>query len=66
MNKHIAPFEPKLFDRPDETPGTLPSLVAAALLGSVGEIAFVLSTDGIVIDTAVSEASFVKIGRAHV
>lgn len=62
MNKHIAPFEPKLFDRPDETPGALPSPVAAALLGSLGEIAFVLSADGMVIDTAVAEASFVTAG----
>ncbi len=56
MNKHHAPFRPRPFQLPDRIPGALSATVAASLLGSVGDIAFVLAADGTVLDIAIAEA----------
>ncbi len=60
MNKHHAPFRPRPFQLPDQIPGALSAPVAAALLGSVGDIAFVLDANGVVIDVAIAEAELVN------
>lgn len=64
MNKHHAPFRPQPFRLPDQVPGALSAPVAAALLGSVGDIAFVLDAAGTVLDVAIAEAELTTTGLA--
>ncbi len=60
MNKHVIPFEPKPFQRPDVLPPKLSPRTVASLLGSVGDVAFVLDGGGVVLDIAVSDAGLAK------
>ncbi len=62
MNKHHAPFRPRPFLHPDQVPGALSATVAASLLGAVGDVAFVLDADGVVLDIAVAEAELANSG----
>lgn len=64
MNKYHAPLRPRPFSVPDQIPGTLSSTVTAALLGSIGDIALVLDSDGIVLDVAIAEPELVASGFA--
>ncbi|MBY0518991.1 MAG: transcriptional regulator PpsR [Sphingomonas sp.] len=66
MNKHHAPFRPQPFRLPDQIPGALSAPVAAALLGSVGDIAFVLDANGIVLDVAIAEPELSTAGLGDV
>lgn len=60
MNKHVIPFEPRPFQRPDILPPKLSPRTIASLLGSAGDVAFVLDGAGVVLDVAVSDASLAK------
>ena len=53
MNKHIAPSRKTAF----ATPGALPASLSAfgSLLAAVGDLSFILSTDGVILDVAVSQ-----------
>lgn len=62
MNKHPAPFVPRPFTSPETLPGSLTATVAAALLGTVGDVALVLDAGGIVLDVAIAEAELVARG----
>ncbi|MBY0304696.1 MAG: transcriptional regulator PpsR [Sphingomonas sp.] len=64
MNKHLAPPRPRPFSLPDQIPGALPANVAAALLGSVGDVSFVIDSAGIVLDVAIAETDLLKAGLA--
>ena len=64
MNKHHAPLKPRPFRAPEQIPGGLSASVAASLLGSVGDIAFVLDHEGMVLDVAISEAELLDGGFA--
>ena len=66
MNKHLAPFRQQPFRLPEQAPGALSASVAAALLGSVGDIAFVLDANGIVIDVAIAEPELMSAGLGDV
>ena len=62
MNMLIAPSAETAFSKPDTMPGALSASVAASLLAAVGDVAFILSADGIVIDVAVSQAELANLG----
>ncbi|HVF94013.1 MAG TPA: transcriptional regulator PpsR [Sphingomonas sp.] len=50
----IVPSQDSEFARPDAMPGSLSASAAAALLAAVGDVAFILTRDGRVLDVAVS------------
>lgn len=60
MNKHVAPFNARPFSVPEQSPGALSAAVAANLLGSVGDVAFIIGADGVVIDVAIAEADLIN------
>ncbi len=62
MNKHIALVRKTAFEHPDAMPGPLSAGVAAALLAAVGDVAFILSTDGHILDIAVSHGDLANHG----
>ncbi|OYY89539.1 MAG: transcriptional regulator PpsR [Sphingomonas sp. 28-66-16] len=62
MNKHHAPFRSRPFSAPDHLPGALPASVTATLLGSVGDVAFVLDADGVILDLAIAEEELAASG----
>ena len=62
MNMLIASSAETAFSKPDTMPGALSASVAASLLAAVGDVAFILSADGIVIDVAVSQAELANLG----
>jgi transcriptional regulator PpsR len=64
VNKHVTPFEPRPFERPNALPAKLAPRMVASLLGSVGDMAFVLDAAGVVLDVAISEASLATLGFA--
>ena len=64
MNKPIALTRQATFAQPDAMPGPLAADVAATLLASVGDIAFILSADGVILDVAVSHGDLAHHGFA--
>lgn len=62
MNKHIAPSRKTAFENPDAMPGSLSAGVAAMLLAAVGDVTFVLSSDGRILDVAVSHGELANHG----
>lgn len=64
MNTHHALTFPLGFAVPDDLPGPLSASVAATLLASVGDVAFVLDRDGRVLDAAISDAELAHSGFA--
>lgn len=64
MNQHVAPPPSTAFTAPDALPGQLPAGVAASLLAAVGDVTFILSGDGIVLDVAVSQGDLANHGFA--
>jgi transcriptional regulator PpsR len=64
MNKHHAPIQPRGFAAPDDLPGALPASMAATLLASVGDVAFILDADGRILDAAISSADLAHNGFA--
>ena len=64
MNKHTSLSRNLVFSRPDVMPGQLSAGVAAALLAAVGDVAFILSADGTILDVAVSQGDLANHGFA--
>jgi transcriptional regulator PpsR len=64
MNKPITLSRKAAFARPDALPGQLSAGVAAALLAAVGDVAFILSAQGAILDVAVSHGDLVGHGFA--
>ena len=64
MNKPVAPSRKTTFEHPDTMPGGLSASVAAALLAAVGDVAFILSADGVILDVAVSQGDLANHGFA--
>lgn len=64
MNKSVAPSRKTAFAKPDVMPGALSADVAAALLSAVGDVAFILSDDGVILDIAVSQGELANHGFA--
>ncbi|WP_066648662.1 MULTISPECIES: transcriptional regulator PpsR [Sphingomonas] len=64
MNKHVTPFEPRLFQRPDALPKAISPGMVASMLGSAGDLAFVLDAAGVVLDVAISESGLATHGFA--
>ena len=62
MNKHVTPFEPRLFQRPDALPKAISPAMVASMLGSAGDLAFVLDAAGVVLDVAISESGLAAHG----
>ncbi len=62
MNKHVTTARNTAFSNPDVMPGPLSAHVASSLLASVGDVAFVLSADGIILDVAVSQGDLANHG----
>ncbi len=64
MNKHTALSRKTAFAKPDAMPGSLSAGVAAALLAAVGDVAFILSAEGVILDIAVSHGELANHGFA--
>ncbi len=64
MNKYHPPLKPRAFSAPEQIPGALTPAVTALLLGSVGDIAFVLDANGTVLDIAIAEVELTASGLA--
>lgn len=64
MNKPIASSAKTAFTKPDTLPGPLSAGVAASLLAAVGDVAFILSADGTILDVAVSQGDLSNHGFA--
>eukprot|EP01037_Dinobryon_pediforme_P014364 gene14364-14488_t len=64
MSQHIAPSRNTVFTTPGALPGHLPAGVAATLLAAVGDVTFILSEDGTIIDVAVSQGDLANHGFA--
>lgn len=64
MNKPIIPSRKTAFSAPDTMPGSLSAEVAASLLASVGDVTFILSADGKILDVAVSQGDLANHGFA--
>jgi transcriptional regulator PpsR len=62
MNKHTALSTKAVFSTPDALPGQLSADVAAALLAAVGDVALILSADGVILDVAVSQGDLANHG----
>jgi transcriptional regulator PpsR len=64
MNKHIALSRKTAFSDPDAMPGRLSAGVAAALLAAVGDVALILSGEGLILDVAVPQGELANHGFA--
>lgn len=64
MNKHTALSRTAAFASPDAMPTSLSAETAAALLAAVGDVSFVLSADGLILDVAVSSGDLANHGFA--
>ena len=64
MNKPIASSRKTAFKAPDVMPGPLSAGVAAALLAAVGDVTFVLSANGTILDVAVPQGDLANHGFA--
>ncbi|TFU03098.1 transcriptional regulator PpsR [Polymorphobacter arshaanensis] len=62
MNKLSAPSRNTAFKVPGAMPGTLSADVAADLLAAVGDVTFILSADGTILDAAVSQGDLANHG----
>jgi transcriptional regulator PpsR len=65
MNKPIARSRNTAFAAPDTMPGPLSAGVAASLLAAVGDVTFILSADGTILDVAVSQGDLANHGFAE-
>ena len=64
MNKYMVTNRKTAFATPDALPGTLSAASAAALLAAVGDITFIIATDGTIIDLAVTQSELANQGFA--
>lgn len=62
MNKPIAPAPKTAFAHPETMPGAMSARVAASLLAAVGDVTFVLSRDGTILDVAISQGDLASCG----
>ena len=62
MNKHVGPPPKTAFATPDTMPGSLSAGVAAALLAAVGDVTFILSGEGRILDVAASHGELANHG----
>ncbi|MBN8816748.1 MAG: transcriptional regulator PpsR [Sphingomonas sp.] len=62
MNKPIAPSRQTVFKDPDAIPGPLTANVAASLLAAVGDVTFILSAAGKILDVAVPQGDLANHG----
>lgn len=62
MNKSIASTAAAAFGKPDALPGNLSAAAAASLLAAVGDVTFILSADGRILDLAVSDGDLANYG----
>lgn len=62
MNKHDATARGGAFTKPDAMPKSLSANVAASLLAAVGDVTFILSADGTILDVAVSQGDLANHG----
>ncbi len=62
MNKHMAPSLTTGFSTPEASPGPLAANVAASLFASVGDVTFILSATGTILDVAVSDGDLANHG----
>jgi transcriptional regulator PpsR len=62
MNKPLVSAPRTAFANPEVMPGGLSARVAASLLAAVGDVAFVLSGDGTILDVAVSQGDLANHG----
>lgn len=64
MNQQIAPSRKTAFTIPGALPGSLPAGVAAALLAAVGDVTFIMTVEGTILDVAVSQGDLANHGFA--
>lgn len=64
MNKPAAPSRKATFRTPDAMPGPLSADVAASVLAAVGDVTFILSAAGRIVDVAVSQGDLCSHGFA--
>ncbi|MES2904852.1 MAG: transcriptional regulator PpsR [Pseudomonadota bacterium] len=62
MNKPIATTRKTAFATPDALPGSLSAASAASLLAAVGDVTFILSADGRILDLAISQGDLANHG----
>ncbi len=64
MNMHNAPPGKTLFASADSMTGSLSAGIAANMLAAVGDVAFIISPEGAILDIAVSDGDLAKHGFA--
>lgn len=64
MSQQFAPSRNTAFATPGALPGLLPASVAASLLAAVGDVTFILTRDGTILDVAVSQGDLANHGFA--
>ena len=64
MNQHSAPSRKAGLFSPGAFPGSLSADAAASLLSAVGDLTFILSNDGIILDVAVAQGDLANHGFA--
>lgn len=64
MNEHPAPSGYAVFSAPGALSGTLPASVAASLLAAVGDVTFILTREGLILDVAVPQGDLANHGFA--
>ena len=64
MNQNFASFPNPAFTKPGVLPEVLPAGVAASLLAAVGDVTFILTKEGTILDVAVSQGDLANHGFA--
>lgn len=64
MNQQIVSSRKTAFTAPETMPGPLSAAVAGALLAEVGDVTFIVSAEGVILDAAVSNRELVDHGFA--
>ena len=62
MSQHIAPSRNTAFLTPGILPGLLSADVAASLLAAAGDVTFILTRDGTILDVAVAQGDLANHG----
>lgn len=64
MNEHSAPITTASFVSADSVPASLSAQAAATLLAAVGDVALILSADGVILDVSASHGDLANHGFA--
>ena len=64
MNKQGAPAQKTAFSAPGALPGSLSMDAVASLVAAVGDLTFILTRDGTILDVAVSQGELANHGFA--